>query len=477
MPIFVYRYIHLSIVRKLSLVKPNLSNCFIIQERKPLQKPIMKIKLAWLALSFCIGWGYVSGCTATQTQDSNPGRLSIYSNNIPASTGQRGTGAEIAPSDVPMFELPAPQWLPLLEISPQAIANCCQSSNWGYDEQLWGQNGQAADKAALLTSLERSLNYVESEKAAAVYQTYRVKGITRDRVIRSLKRFRELVKESRSPAELQTAVKKEFVVYRSIGSDGFGRVLFTAYFEPIYAASRIPTAEYRYPIYKFPSDLNSWRKPHPTREQLEGKDGLQAAKGKLKGLELFWLRDRLEAYQIHIQGSAKLQLTDGSETTVGYAGNTAYNYSSIGRALIDDGKLPEKGVTMPVIEQYFQQYPFELDNYIPRDRSFVFFQEKHGHPATGSTGVKLTQERSIATDKSLMPPGALALIHSTFPYVNKTGQLEQRTVSRFVLDQDTGGAIKGAGRVDYFMGTGQIAGARAGVTVSTGGLYYLLLAK
>ncbi len=80
-----------------------------------------------------------------------------------------------------------------------------------------------------------------------------------------------------------------------------------------------------------------------------------------------------------------------------------------------------------------------------------------------------------ATDKSLMPPGALALIRAPFPFANQNGELEHRTVSRYVLDQDTGGAIKGAGRVDYFLGTGEIAGDRAGVTVSNGQLFYLLL--
>ena len=96
-------------------------------------------------------------------------------------------------------------------------------------------------------------------------------------------------------------------------------------------------------------------------------------------------------------------------------------------------------------------------------------------PAQGSINVPLTAERSIATDKSLMPPGALALIRAAIPFADANGKMEHRIVSRYVLDQDTGGAIKGAGRVDYFLGTGKLAGDRAGVTVSNGHLYYLLL--
>ncbi|WP_445636537.1 peptidoglycan lytic exotransglycosylase [Nostoc sp. DSM 114161] len=349
---------------------------------------------------------------------------------------------------------------------------CCQSDASCLDEAIYGE---IPDKKTLLTAIDRSLQYLQTKAAISAYQNYQVSGINRDRVFKSLQRFREILLTTNSPTELYQAIEKEFVYYQSVGKDNKGAVLFTAYYEPLYAASRVPTAEYRYPVYRLPPDFNSWSKPHPTRLQLEGADGLQGAKGKLQGLELFWFRDRLEPYMVQIQGSAKLQLTDGTQTSIGYAGNTAYNYKSIGRELVNDGKLPQEGVTMPMILEYFQKHPQELNIYIPRDRSFVFFQENHGEPAQGSINVPLTAERSIATDKSLMPPGALALIRASFPLVNSTGNMEERIISRYVLDQDTGGAIKGAGRVDYFLGTGKIAGDRAGVTVSNGQLFYLLL--
>lgn len=351
---------------------------------------------------------------------------------------------------------------------------CCQSQ-LGLDDQIWGQSGQPGDQQALLASIDNSLRYLRSPGAAAAYRRYWVSGIKRDRVVRSLERFRQLVLNSQSPAELQAAVNREFVLYQSTGKDGKGNVLFTAYYEPIYAASRVPTAEYRYPLYRLPSNFQSWRHPHPTRAQLEGKDGLLGAKSPLRGLEMVWLRDRLEAFLVQIQGSARLQLTDGSTLTVGYAAKTDYPYTSVGRELAKDGKLPLNGLTLPVMSRYFSQYPTELSNYLPRNRGFVFFRETYGAPATGCIGVPVTAERSIATDKSLMPPGALALINTRIPFPNTTGQMEYRAVSRYVLDQDTGGAIKGPGRVDYFMGTGKLAGDRAGVTGGYGQLYYLLL--
>ncbi|MFM2061160.1 MAG: hypothetical protein RLZZ507_830 [Cyanobacteriota bacterium] len=354
---------------------------------------------------------------------------------------------------------------------------CCENDASCLDARIYGgEQEKIADKKALLKSIDQSLRYLRTGRAAAAYQRYKIPGITRDRVYRSLQRFRQLVLSTKSPQELQAAIEKEFIYYQSIGRDSQGTVLFTAYYEPLYLASRKPTKEFKYPVYRLPPDLGSWTRPHPTRLQLEGADGLQGSQGKLKGLELFWFRDRFEPYIIQIQGSARLKLTDGTVTSIGYAGNTAHNYKSLGRTLVEAGKLPENGVTMPTIFEYFQKNPQDLNVYLPRNNSFVFFRETYGRSAHGSVGVPLTPERSIATDKSLMPPGALALIRAPFPFVNN-GKLEHRTVSRFVLDQDTGGAIKGPGRVDYYLGTGDIAGDRAGVTVSDGQLFYLLLKK
>jgi membrane-bound lytic murein transglycosylase A len=364
--------------------------------------------------------------------------------------------------------------IPLVPISMSPFM-CCQGKSACQDGQLWGEYGIKGDKQALLNSISQSLKYLQSEGAVNAYKDYRVESITRERVIRSLQRFRQLVIAAKNPTELQQAVEREFQFYQSVGSDRQGGVLYTAYFEPMYEASKVPTPEFRYPIYRIPPDLDSWSRPHPTRAQLEGVDGLQAAKGKLKGLEFFWFRQRLEPFMIQIQGSARLKLTDGTQTTVGYAGNTRQNYVSIGKALADDGKLPLDGLRMPDIINYFEKHPKELNTYIPRDPSFVFFKENFGTPAMGSISVPVTADRSIATDKSVMPPGALALIQSKFPLAKPDGSLHYPTIARFVLDQDTGGAIRGAGRVDYFVGTGKIAGDRAGLTASNGKLFYLLL--
>jgi len=373
------------------------------------------------------------------------------------------------PSAVPIPIVP--QVPPVL--IPIDLESTCgnQNSCLGWDEQIWGTRGQKGDGAALLVSIDNSLRYLETKEAIAAYQNYPIKEITLDRVRRSLLRFRELVVSSGSPAELQAAVLREFTFYQSVGNDGKGTVKFTAYYEPVYTASAVRTSVYKYPLYRLPADFQQWPKPHPKRVDLEGKDGLLGNKSRLRGLELLWFKNRLDAYMVHIQGSAQIKLTNGRKTSVGYAGGTDYPWTSIGRELAKDGKLPLSGLTLPRLVSYFRQHPRELTNYLPRWERFIFFQETGGTPATGSIRVPVTAERSIATDKSIMPPGALGLVKTSIPFVTGRQKLEYRTVNRFVLDQDTGSAIKGPGRVDYFMGSGSIAGDRAGVTGGNGSLY------
>ncbi|NET48267.1 MAG: murein transglycosylase [Merismopedia sp. SIO2A8] len=370
-----------------------------------------------------------------------------------------------------------PEGLPLQAI---VLDNLVQP-DLGLDGQLFnGENSQengegselVGNRAALLQAIDYSLAYLRTSEAADVYRTYPVPGISRDRVRRSLVRFRELLLAHTSAEALQAAVLEEFEFYQSVGNDGAGTVEFTGYFAPTYTASRIPTDEYRYPLYRLPAGLEAWVDPHPTRAELEGANGIEGHQGLLQGLELVWMRDRLEAFLVQVQGSARLQLTDGGTLGVGYAGRTNYPYTSIGRLLINDGKFSEEELSLPVVLEYFRQHPADLDYYLPQNNRFVFFQLTGDSPPMGSLSQPVTRDRSIATDKSIMPPGALALIHTELPVGD---EFQPQQISRYVLDQDTGGAIQGPGRVDIFMGIGEEAGLRAGLTYSTGHLYYLLL--
>jgi len=337
--------------------------------------------------------------------------------------------------------------LQLVEIKPLSL---------GIDEQL------LSDRPALLEAIDYSLQYLSTPTAEKVYQDYPMTEITLERVRASLIRFRELLLEYEDPDLLQLAVEAEFDFYRSRGHDNRGEVLFTGYFEPVYKASAVPTSEYSYPLYGLPPDFEQWQQPHPSRIELEGQDGLLGKESPLAGLEIVWLRDRLEAYLVQIQGSARLELSDGSTITVGYAGRTEYPYISLGRELVKDGKFKTEELSLPVMIDYFRTHPEAMNEYISRNNRFIFFKQTNGAPPIGSINVPVTAERSIATDKTLMPHGALALINTYLPEQDANGKWEHPRVTRYVLDQDTGGAIQGPGRVDVFMGSGVEAGEKAG---------------
>ena len=332
-----------------------------------------------------------------------------------------------------------------------------------------------SQRQALLKAIDHSLYYLSTPKAARSYRKYANTKFNLNHTRRSLLRFKELLLTTDSPQGLEKAVKQEFTFYQSVGNDRKGQVEFTGYFEPTYTASRVKTAEYKYPLYRKPANFKRWSRPHPTRARLEGKDGLAQGNSLLRGQELVWLRDRLEAYLVQVQGSARLQMTDGTTMTVGYNGTTNYAYVSLGGELVKAGVFKKDELTLPKLLKYFEQNPDKLDKYIPRNNRFIFFRETDGKLPTGNLGVPVTGDRSIATDKSIMPPGALALIVAPIPDVRNTGEIETTVVSRYVLDQDTGSAIKGAGRVDIFLGSGETAGKRAGRLNGSGNLFYLLL--
>ena len=384
--------------------------------------------------------------------------------------GLLGMGHGCLDAAIPVAQAPTakPAIKPLVPVSFPPV---------GLDLQLFGDDRKPGDRKTLVAAIDHSLRYLRSQKAIADYSKLSTKGITVDLVRRSLERFRDLLITSKSAAALQTAVQREFTFYQATGKDGKGTVGFTGYFEPVHPASRTATKEFRYPIFRLPSTFSRWSKPHPTRAALEGADGLQFAKGSLKGAEIAWLRDRFQAFLIQVQGSARLNLTDGSTMTVGYAGSTDYPYTGVGRELVKAGKFKLEELTLPLLTQYFRDNPAEMNIYLPRNQRFVFFKETQGSAAMGSIGVPVSPERAIATDKTLFPPGALAIIQTQIPQKTTTGKLLQQPATRYVLDQDTGSAIKGAGRVDVFMGTGVLAGDRAGLINSNGQLYYLLLKK
>jgi membrane-bound lytic murein transglycosylase A len=248
-------------------------------------------------------------------------------------------------------------------------------------------------------------------------------------------------------------------VYRIESLDGEASGLITGYYEPLIAASRKPSATRRIALYAAPADL-AQRKPWWTRQQIDTQPEAQAA---LKGRELAWVEDPLDALVLQIQGSGRLRVTeaDGSERLVrlAYAGHNDQPYRSLGRWLIDQGELKPGEASWPAIKDWARRNPKRLNELLWQNPRMVFFREEPlPNPALGpkgAQGVPLTPGRSIAVDPQSIPYGTPVWLDSTEP-------LSARPLQRLVMAQDTGSAINGAVRADFFWGWGDEAEAQAG---------------
>ena len=207
--------------------------------------------------------------------------------------------------------------------------------------------------------------------------------------------------------------------------------------------------------------------PYWTRGEIE--------EGRLtgRGLELAWARDPVDVFFMEIEGSGTLRLPDGRDVRVGYAAQNGRPYRSIGRLLIDEGRLAPEAVSAQAIRAWLAGHPEERARVLRHNASYVFFRRLDGAPL-GSLGVPVTPERSIATDHRLFPLAALAFVRTERPVQGPGGRIEWRPLRRFVLNQDTGGAIRGPGRLDLFWGRGPAAELAAGLTRHPGTLYFLV---
>jgi membrane-bound lytic murein transglycosylase A len=177
-----------------------------------------------------------------------------------------------------------------------------------------------------------------------------------------------------------------------------------------------------------------------------------------------------------VQGSGKVDLGDGNIMSVLYDGANGRPYKSIGKHLIDTGAMTKETMSMQAIRQYLRTHPDKLAGVLNENPSYVFFRLDSG-PSLGNINVPLTPGRSIATDSKLFPKGALAFIASQKPVIENGAIKEWVPFTRFVLNQDTGGAIKGAGRADVFFGQGPEAELTAGNLQHEGELYFLMKKK
>jgi membrane-bound lytic murein transglycosylase A len=347
------------------------------------------------------------------------------------------------------------------------------------------------DRVSLEQAVRNSLRYYERLPADTQFR-FGPDTVPLERVKRSLETFLDLLGQSGSWEELAQSVRTRFRIYQAAGRGCNHEVLFTGYYEPIIQGSLTPDGFYRFPVYGVPSDvmtidLDKFRSqyrgvrlvgrcqgnqvvPYFSREEIETGGALAG-----KGYELAWVADPVGLFFLQIQGSGRIRLVNGDSVRVGYAASNGRPYRSIGGVLIERGVIPPEEMSMQAIRRYLLDHPEETAEILNTNPSYVFFRKLDDGPL-GSLSVPVTPGRSIATDPTLFPRGALAFIECQKPIFAKDGVITGwQPFARYVLNQDTGGAIRGPARVDLFWGGGPFNQTAAGHLRHQGALFFLIL--
>jgi membrane-bound lytic murein transglycosylase A len=279
-----------------------------------------------------------------------------------------------------------------------------------------------------------------------------------------------------------------FTPYQLVGTDGRDSGVVTGYYEPLLQGSRQRGDRYRFPLYAVPDDLVVVDlgelfpeiQDKRVRGRLEGRRvvpywaraDIEAGRAPLAGKELVWVDDPVDAFFLQIQGSGRVQLAEGGVLRLGYADQNGQPFRSIGRLLVERGDLPLARASMQGIREWGREHPQALPALLNENPSYVFFRAVAPDPTAaidgpiGTLGVPLLAQRTIAIDPTVVPLGAPVFLSTTYP-------LSDRPLRRLVLAQDTGGAIKGVLRGDFFWGFGDDAGREAGRMKQTGRMWLL----
>jgi len=295
--------------------------------------------------------------------------------------------------------------------------------------------------------------------------------------------------ELRSPGdeEARRFLEEYFTPWRLANPDGAIEGLVTGYYEPLLRGSRAMAAPFVYPVYGPPDDLltidlsatNPELRGMRLRGRVEGRrvvpyySRAEIARGAapIAGKEILWVDDPIEAFFLQIQGSGRVQLEGGETLRLGYADQNGHPFQSIGRYLVERGELQLGEASMSGIKAWVAANPKRVEELLNQNPSFVFFRELPlADPASGpvgALGVPLAPGRSIAVDPRYVPLGAPVFLATTFP-------ASATPLTRLVLAQDTGGAIRNPVRADFFWGFGPEAGAQAGRMRQPGRMWALL---
>lgn len=343
------------------------------------------------------------------------------------------------------------------------------------------------DRASLIEAAEKQLVFLKRQDQAQLVVFDDVL-IPNSWLAHSLDTFLQNLKKNPDILELNTYLKKDFHFFQAGGRQKMQdrKMLVTGYYEPVFPGDLTPSENYRHPIYMIPPSL----KTKLTDENNSVKVGRYTADGNfvdfwsrreietgnlLFGYELAFLQDPIDAYLLHIQGSGKILLPDGSTKSVRYAGSNGWVYNSIGKFLVEENKMSLEESSIPAIRAYFSAHPEDIQRVLHHNPRFIFFDWGDNNGPIGSSGEVLTPGRSIAIDSSALPGGTLGFLVSRKPVVGTDNLIESwETFSRFVFPQDSGAAIVGTGRVDIFWGHGRYAEISASNMKEEGQLYFLV---
>lgn len=294
-----------------------------------------------------------------------------------------------------------------------------------------------------------------------------------------------LVASGAGEAQVAAFLEEQFALFQVLNGDDGGVGMVTGYYEPLLRGSRRPSPRYRYPLYGVPPDLLviDLAELHPDlkhrrlRGRLEGnrvvpylaRGDIDSRPAPLDGSEIAWVDDAVDAFFLHIQGSGQVELDNGERVRIGYADQNGHPFRSLGGALVRDGEIPPERASMQGIKEWARHNPAKLREYLNANPSYVFFRElpRDLPGPLGAMGIPLTPQRSLAVDPRVVPLGAPVFLATTWP--NAADPL-----NRLMVAQDTGGAITGGVRADFFWGFGDEAGALAGRMRQAGRMWVLL---
>jgi membrane-bound lytic murein transglycosylase A len=400
----------------------------------------------WLALALCMLGLLAGGCASlTKTPASVP----------------PGAVEVLPETPAPVVAVPEPAPVPAPAPQPPPRRQTFQAADWSALPD-WASDNLAEALPALLLSCGSLKSQPEWKSACGA--------------------------AAQIPSADSTAVRQfvesSFVPYAVHNADGTAEGLVTGYYEPLLRGSRTPSKIYRFPVYGVPDDLlvvdlaeaQPNLKGMRLRGRLQGnkvvpyytRAEIERGEAAVRGREILWVDDAVELFFLQVQGSGRVKLPSAEIVRIGFAEHNGHPYKSIGRVLVERGELAQDQASMQGIKQWGRQNPDLLPLLLQQNPAYVFFREMPSSLAgpVGALGVALTPGRSIAVDSTVVPLGAPVFLSSTWP-------LSARPLNRLVLSQDTGSAIKGAVRADFFWGSGDEAGQIAGRMRQSGRMWVL----